>query len=353
MSIIVLVMYDARTKLADQVVQEVRAHFGDKVSRTVVPRTVRLSEAPSFGQPIIAFDPSSRGAIAYRELAKEVSGGAPQRARSRVWGRSSRRRWRPARPAPCGSPRSRSAASCPTRTSLARALRRGSAGRAHRLGPRARRPAAGPRPTARATIATSSSPASAGGGRPSGPGSPSVPAIVRDVDDTTSLEQALVENLHRQDLNPLEEAAAYQQLIEDFGLTHDQVATRVGKSRAAVTNTLRLFQLPPAIQQLVADGAAHRRPRPGAARHPGPGLPGAARPPSGRPRTVGARGRGGGAASGPSWRAKRRRRSGGHGPLTDSADRPQAASARPARARGAVLAVPRHPGQRDDGSEAR
>jgi chromosome partitioning protein len=81
LSTIVLVMYDARTKLADQVVQEVRGHFGEKVCRNVVPRTVRLSEAPSFGQPIIAFDPTSRGAIAYRELAKEVSGGAPQRAR--------------------------------------------------------------------------------------------------------------------------------------------------------------------------------------------------------------------------------------------------------------------------------
>lgn len=80
MSVIVLVMYDARTKLSDQVVREVRGHFGDTVCRTVVPRTVRLSEAPSYGQPIIAFDPSSRGAIAYRELAKEVSGGTPQRA---------------------------------------------------------------------------------------------------------------------------------------------------------------------------------------------------------------------------------------------------------------------------------
>ncbi|MCU1455402.1 MAG: parA [Acidimicrobiales bacterium] len=76
---IVLVMYDARTKLSDQVVNEVREHFGDKVCRIVIPRTVRLSEAPSFGQPIIAFDPSSRGAIAYKELAKEVSGGASQR----------------------------------------------------------------------------------------------------------------------------------------------------------------------------------------------------------------------------------------------------------------------------------
>jgi chromosome partitioning protein len=74
-STIVLTMYDARTKLADQVANEVREHFGTKVCRSVIPRTVRLSEAPSFGQPITAFDPTSRGAIAYRELAKEVSGG--------------------------------------------------------------------------------------------------------------------------------------------------------------------------------------------------------------------------------------------------------------------------------------
>ncbi len=71
---IVLTMYDARTRLAEQVATEVRAHFGPTVCRNIVPRTVRLSEAPSFGQPIILFDPSSRGAIAYRELAREVSG---------------------------------------------------------------------------------------------------------------------------------------------------------------------------------------------------------------------------------------------------------------------------------------
>ena len=80
-STIVCVMYDARTKLAEQVVKEVREHFGEKVCRTVVPRTVRLSEAPSFGQPIITFDPTSRGATAYRGVAKEVSGGAAQRTR--------------------------------------------------------------------------------------------------------------------------------------------------------------------------------------------------------------------------------------------------------------------------------
>ncbi|HEX3539245.1 MAG TPA: AAA family ATPase [Acidimicrobiales bacterium] len=78
-STIVLTMYDGRTRLAEQVVREVRQHFGSRVCRHVVPRTVRLSEAPSFGQPIILFDSSSRGATAYRELAKEVSGGAAQR----------------------------------------------------------------------------------------------------------------------------------------------------------------------------------------------------------------------------------------------------------------------------------
>ena len=75
-SSIVLVMYDGRTRLGEQVSSEVRAHFGSTVCRNVIPRNVRLSEAPSFGKPITTFDPSSRGAVAYRELAREVSGGS-------------------------------------------------------------------------------------------------------------------------------------------------------------------------------------------------------------------------------------------------------------------------------------
>jgi ParB family chromosome partitioning protein len=89
-----------------------------------------------------------------------------------------------------------------------------------------------------------------------------IPAVVRTTDDLSSVEQALVENLHRQDLTPLEEAAAYQQLIEDFGLTHEQVSSRVGKSRSTITNMLRLLSLPPTIQHLLADGrlsAGHAR----------------------------------------------------------------------------------------------
>ena len=80
-STIVLTMYDARTRLSVDVANEVRVHFSERVCRAVIPRTVRLSEAPSFGQPITVFDPTSRGAVAYRELAKEVSNGAPQRSR--------------------------------------------------------------------------------------------------------------------------------------------------------------------------------------------------------------------------------------------------------------------------------
>jgi len=80
-----------------------------------------------------------------------------------------------------------------------------------------------------------------------------IPAIIRMTDDLGSVERALVENLHRQDLTALEEASAYQQLVEDFSLTHEQVASRVGKSRSAVTNTLRLLSLPAAIQALLAD----------------------------------------------------------------------------------------------------
>jgi ParB family chromosome partitioning protein len=81
-----------------------------------------------------------------------------------------------------------------------------------------------------------------------------VPALIQTATDVVSLEQALVENLHREDLNALEEAAAYQQLIEDFNLTHEELARRVGRSRAAVSNALRLFHLPPGVQRLVSDG---------------------------------------------------------------------------------------------------
>ncbi|ACL41882.1 parB-like partition protein [Pseudarthrobacter chlorophenolicus A6] len=89
-----------------------------------------------------------------------------------------------------------------------------------------------------------------------------VPAIVRETTDDDLLRDALLENLHRSQLNPLEEAAAYQQLLEDFGTTHEQLADRIGRSRPQVSNTLRLLKLPPLVQRRVAAGvlsAGHAR----------------------------------------------------------------------------------------------
>jgi len=89
-----------------------------------------------------------------------------------------------------------------------------------------------------------------------------IPAIVRDTSDDAMLRDALLENLHRAQLNPLEEAAAYQQLLDDFGCTHDELAGRIGRSRPQISNTLRLLRLSPPVQRRVAAGvlsAGHAR----------------------------------------------------------------------------------------------
>ncbi|WP_380164234.1 ParB/RepB/Spo0J family partition protein [Jannaschia sp. R86511] len=89
-----------------------------------------------------------------------------------------------------------------------------------------------------------------------------VPAIIRATDDDVMLRDALLENLHRAELNPLEEAAAYQQLLEDFGCTQDELSRRIGRSRPQISNTIRLLRLPPAVQRRVAAGviaAGHAR----------------------------------------------------------------------------------------------
>ncbi len=89
-----------------------------------------------------------------------------------------------------------------------------------------------------------------------------IPAIVRSTADDAMLRDALLENIHRVQLNPLEEAAAYQQLLEEFGVTHEQLASRIGRSRPAITNTIRLLRLPVAVQRRVAAGvlsAGHAR----------------------------------------------------------------------------------------------
>ena len=93
-------------------------------------------------------------------------------------------------------------------------------------------------------------------------GRESIPAIVRETRDDAMLRDALLENIHRANLNPLEEAAAYQQLLEEFGATHEELARRIGRSRPQISNTIRLLNLPPAVQRRVAAGvlmAGHAR----------------------------------------------------------------------------------------------
>ena len=185
-----------------------------------------------------------------------------------------------------------------------------------------------------------------------------IPVLVQVADDVASLEQALVENLHRVDLNALEEAAAYQQLIDEFGLTHEQVATRMGKGRATVTNTLRLLQLPAGAQRALAErtiSAGHARALLGTPDRAlqekmvdqiveegltvraveelvrQGGLPSSGSCPT-RPKPAETAPEEGGT-------------SGTTEPSTAPADRAQAARARRARARGSALDLPEHPGQ--------
>ena len=142
-----------------------------------------------------------------------------------------------------------------------RPFRRGRPRRADGFGARDRDPAADPGPPARRKRVRADRRRKAlAGGPTSRPGHH--PGHHPHASEGESLQQALIENLNREELNPLEEAAGYQQLIEDFGLTHEQLSTRVGKSRVAITNALRLFQLPPSVQRLVAEDrltAGHAR----------------------------------------------------------------------------------------------
>jgi len=113
-----------------------------------------------------------------------------------------------------------------------------------------------------ATAPTSSSWESGARAPPARPASKRSPAVVRDTADEHLLRDALLENLHRSELNPLEEASAYQQLLADFGITQEELATRIGRSRPQISNTIRLLKLPLPVQQRVAAGvltAGHAR----------------------------------------------------------------------------------------------
>ena len=342
-STILITMYDSRTNLAAGVAAEVRGHFSGQVLKTDDPalgpglggtelRAERDDLRPGIpGRPELPRSrtragppgcrhrhppgrdpdepphlharpqgPRPRPRLADPDGTAAAAGAAPRarlapgngrhsadsppadrRVSGAVHGRARRRRAAERRsrwPAPT-SPSSRSARSRPTRGSRARSSRR-------RRWPswctRSRRSGCCS-PSSYAGPATSSYELIMGERRwraTQEAGLETIPAIVRQTDDDAMLRDALLENLHRAQLNPLEEAAAYRQLLDDFGCTHEELAGRIGRSRPQISNTLRLLNLSPAVQRRVAAGVisagharallgGHRAGRPGPARRTG------------------------------------------------------------------------------------
>ncbi len=266
---LVLTMFDGRTKLSADVAGEVRRHLGDHVFKTVIPRNVRLSEAPSHGQPISRYAPDSTGALAYAALTNELRA---RDGRGEV-SQPSAKRWRP-RDGSIGSTQGLG-------RGLASLIPQRSAGQpgtleipTARIKPNPHQPRKRFDPDSLATLTASI--AEHGVLQPilvtetidgyqlvagerrlraaQAAGLDRIPALVRQLADRDQLELALVENLQREDLDPIETADAYRQLIDEFGFTQDGLATRVGRARSTVANTLRLLDLAPGIQAAVADG---------------------------------------------------------------------------------------------------
>ena len=178
-------------------------------------------------------------------------------------------------------------------------VRRGRPGRADPLHPRVR-PAAADRRRGRTRDGAEPAAGLRAGdgraalaGRADAPGLATIPAIVRRTEDAELLRDALLENIHRANLNPLEEAAAYQQLLEEFDVTQEELAARLGRSRPVISNTIRLLKLPRAGPAPGRGRRAVRRACAGAALAAGPGRPGAAGRPDRRGGSVGPRRRGG------------------------------------------------------------
>ena len=319
-------MFDPRNNLSNEVSSQLIAHFGDKVFRTIVPRNVRLAEAPSFGKPVLQHDKDSRGALAYLALAGEMLRKEDEAANEPEVAPPARR----------AEPRPTSTRSAEVETGLGTVFARTKMepdplsftamsqkkpvmgrGLEALLG---QMHAAEPAPAADALRTTPRRSRTSFPGdelanlpldllqrgkyqprvdmrqeslqeladsikaqgivqpivvRPvdgAAPGEsqryeiiagerrwraaqiaglPTVPAVIRRVPDEAAIAMALIENIQREDLNPLEEARALDRLISEFGITHQQAADAVGRSRAAVSNLLRLLELPPEISAFV------------------------------------------------------------------------------------------------------
>ena len=310
-STILLTMYDGRTRLAAQVADEVRSTSVTWCWRRQFLARSACRRRPVTAKPCLTYDPGTSGALSYLEAAREMAHRAARPARRRCHGMTDKKRG-------LGRGLGRSIPSAPgTSTSLVpRALIPGrrrcaahavdadcglelevvhtadDAVRAWRTTRRSRSSHISPNPRQPRQVFEEESLAELVFSlrevgllqpivvRPVGDeryelvagerrwraaqqaGFTTIPAIVRETDDDVLLRDALLENLHRAQLNPLEEAAAYGQLLSDFGCTQDELAHRIGRSRPQVTNTLRLLRLPAGVQRRVAAGvlsAGHAR----------------------------------------------------------------------------------------------
>ena len=268
-----LTMVDNRTMLARDVEEEIRKHFPELTFKTIVPRNVRLAEAPSHGVPVSVLDPKLRR---IRRLLLPCDGGRRTWLRRRGLGRGLA--------ALLGE--EGEAALCRRSGALEEHETASSGGvidlpvNQIRRNPRQPRRAIDAAPLDE--LATSI--AAVGMVQPvivraveggyeliagerrwraaQKAGFTVIPAIVRTASDVESLELALVENVVRQQLNPVDEAYALKVLLEDLGVTQESLAARVGKSRSAIANKVRLLDLPAAVQESLASGALERRPRP-------------------------------------------------------------------------------------------
>ena len=261
---ILLTMHDERTNLSKDVAREVRKHFGDLVYETIVPRNVRLAEAPSFGVPVLGHDVKSRGAEAYLALAREVVGRAQtQRNSSREEVMDKKR----------GGLGRGLDALLDTTVPVGAAVQSVELAllTPNRLQPRSDFDDAGIEELAESirrqgivqpVVVTPNESEGftiiAGERRwraARRAGLQEIPVVVKEVEgDRQLLEMALVENLQRTDLNAIEEAEAFQSLQKDFGLSQEEVGIQVGRSRSAISNSLRLLGLPDEIQDLVRAG---------------------------------------------------------------------------------------------------
>ncbi|KAF4515948.1 hypothetical protein B566_EDAN000185 [Ephemera danica] len=225
---IVLTMFDARNTLARQVSEQVRNHFGSRVYQAVIPRNVSLAEAPSYGRPGILYNMASSGSQAYLSLAKEFldHGEKSTRIDAIVPNRYQPRQiFHPAELAELAASIKESGLLQPI------LVRRKGDGIFELISGERRW-----RATKEAGLAT-------------------IQAVVRNCSDQEAILFALVENIQREDLNPMETARAYSRMMNEFGLTHDSIAQKVGRDRSSVTNSVRLLNLHHDVQALVESGA--------------------------------------------------------------------------------------------------